>query len=90
VQDVKLSLKSTAFAAAVLWGGAVLMVTSINMFRPGYGAEFLRMISSVYPGYQPIASVREVLIGTSYALLDGAVAGLVFAWLYNLCACKKK
>ncbi len=90
MQDAKLSLKSTAFASAILWGGAVLMVALINKFNAGYGAEFLKMVSSVYPGYQPLPSAKEILTGTVYALFDGAVAGFVFAWLYNLCACRKK
>jgi hypothetical protein len=28
--------------------------------------------------------LSSVIIGTLYALLDGAIAGLVFAWLYNM------
>jgi len=36
-----------------------------------------------------IPAVGSVIIGTLYALLDGAIGGLVFAWLYNLCASRK-
>ena len=48
----------------------------------------LDVIASIYPGYHPTASFAQVLIGTLYGLLDGAVGGALFAWLYNLWADK--
>jgi len=29
------------------------------------------------------ASLGQVIVGALYAVADGAVCGLVFAWLYN-------
>ena len=46
----------------------------------------LDMMASVYPGYQATASFGQVLIGTLYGVVDGAVIGAIFAWLYNVCA----
>ena len=43
-------------------------------------------MASLYPGYRATASLGQVIIGTVYGVLDGAVAGAVFAWLYNFCA----
>ncbi len=43
-------------------------------------------MSSIYPGYRAMASFGNVIVGTLYALLDAAIAGAVFAWLYNMFA----
>jgi len=81
---VKVSLKAIAIAAGVLWGCAILFLGLINLVSPSYGLSFLQAISSVYPGFHVSRTIGDVLTGTVYALIDGAIAGLVFGWLYNL------
>ena len=49
----------------------------------GYGQGLLDVMASVYPGYAATPSFGQVIIGTLYGMLDGAVVGAVFAWLYN-------
>ncbi len=44
------------------------------------------MMANVYPGFQGGRDATDVMVGTGYALLDGAVGGLVFASLYNAIA----
>ena len=84
---MKLDVKSTAVALAVVWGGWAIFLTGVaNLIWPDYGQVFLEMIASVYPGYQATASFGQVLIGTLYGAVDGAAIGAVFAWLYNFCA----
>jgi hypothetical protein len=80
---MRLSLKAIALAGAIVWGGAILLVGLINLAWPGYGLNFLQMTSSVYPGFHASHTMRSVLMGTLDGLVDGAVAGLLFAWLYN-------
>jgi hypothetical protein len=75
-----------AVTAALLWGGCMFLVGLINLVAPAYGVDFLRMMSSVYPGFHPSHNVGEWLIGTVYGLLDGAIAGWLFAWIYNAMA----
>ena len=41
------------------------------------------MTSSVYPWFHASRSVGNVIIGTVDRLIDGAIAGLIFALLYN-------
>lgn len=81
-------LNVTAFAATagLLWGGAMLAVAIANLIWPGYGRAFLELAASVYPGYRAGAGVASVVTGALYALVDGAIGGAAFAWLYNLCA----
>lgn len=81
-----LSTRALALAFALLWGGCLLVVGLVNLAVPTYGIEFLRGMSSVYPGYHASRSLVQVLIGTGYGLIDGGVGGLIFGWLYNLLA----
>ena len=83
---MRLSVKALAITSAVLWGGCILLVGLINLAVPSYGANFLQWISSVYPGFYALRTFLDVCVGTGYGLVDGALAGLVFGWLYNLFA----
>lgn len=77
-------LHLTAFALTVglFWGGAILLVALANAIWPTYGEAFLQLVASLYPGYHPLASVREILIGSAYGFVDGAISGWLFGWLY--------
>ena len=78
------SLKAMALSAALLWGGAMLFVGLVHLAVPSYGGEFLRTMSSVYPGADTAPNFGRVLLGTFYGLVDGAVAGLLVGWLYHI------
>jgi hypothetical protein len=80
---MKLSISGLTITAAILWGGAVLLCGIANLIWPSYGVAFLQLAASIYPGYHATRSLGSVIVGTGYAILDGAVAGLVFGWLYN-------
>ena len=80
---MRLSVKACAVASGVLWGGGVLMCGIINLAVPTYGRGFLKMLRSLYPGFHFSRTVPDVLVGTGYALLDGATTGALFAVLYN-------
>lgn len=80
---MKFDVKALAFAGAILWGGAVLIVALINLAWAGYGHGFLEMLSSWYPGYTAARNIGEVLIVTIYAIADGLFGGAIFGWLYN-------
>jgi hypothetical protein len=70
----------------LLTGGSILFFGLINLAFPSYGTEFLKLASSVYPGYHASHEFIDVLVGTGYGLVDGAIAGLLLGWLYNLVA----
>jgi hypothetical protein len=80
---MKLSVMAVTYTAAILWGGCFLLVAVANLLWPPYGAAFLELMSSVYPGYKAAASFGNVIVGTLYAILDGAIGGALFAWIYN-------
>lgn len=83
---MKLSVKGLALAIGLLWAGCVFCVGIVNLIVPSYGAGFLQVISSIYPGYHNSRSFLDVLVGTGYAVVDGGIGGLVIAWLYNIFA----
>jgi hypothetical protein len=80
---MKLSVKSLAIVAALLWGGCVLFSGLLNLVALSYGNAFLQCVSSIYPGFHNSRHFLHVLVGTGYALCDGAVGGALFGWLYN-------
>jgi len=81
---MKLSVKGLAITAAILWGGAMLIMGSVNMMFPGYATNFLEVIGSVYPGYDPSTGISSIIIGSLYGVVDAGIGGAIFAWLYNL------
>ena len=85
---MKLSIRSLTITAAILWGGSVFCVGVANMIWPTYGVAFLQLVASLYPGYQVTGSFGSVIVGALYGVLDGAVGGLVFGWIYNCFAGK--
>ena len=86
---MKLNIKALCFASGILWATAILILGVANMIWPPYGGAFLQIIASIYPGYHAVASVGSVIVGALYALVDGAIAGLLFGWLYNIFSSKK-
>ena len=81
---MKFSVKGMALTLGLVWGGLAMFLTGLaNLIWSGYGQSFLEVMASVYPGYHATASFGQVIVGTLYGIVDGAVAGAVFAWVYN-------
>jgi hypothetical protein len=87
---MKLSVKGLAITLGLVWGVlGMLLVGLCNLIWPSYGVAFLEVMASLYPGYplypgyHATASFGQVIVGTMYGVVDGAVAGAVFAWVYN-------
>ena len=81
---MKLNVKAAAIALALVWGILAMFLTGLlNLIWPGYGRDFLDVMASVYPGYSATGGFGNLIVGTIYGLADGAIAGAVYAWLYN-------
>jgi hypothetical protein len=85
---MKLSVRGLAISSGLMWGGAVLCLGIIHLATRSYGSSFLEGISSIYPGFHGARSLGDAFVGGAYALIDGALGGLFFAWLYNQAAGK--
>jgi len=55
---IRLSAKAVAIVSAIVWGASILLVGLINLAAPAYGVNFLRGLSSVYPGFHASRRVR--------------------------------
>lgn len=80
---MKLSVKGLTIAGAIAFALGMLVVGILNIVGPGYFGGFLKVMASVYPGYKASGTCIDVIVGTLYALVDGAICGFVFSLLYN-------
>lgn len=83
---MRFNIIALAITTGLFWGAAILLVSLANLIWPGYGVALLDIAASVYPGYEVGTGIGSVIVGSLYALVDGAVAGGIFAWLYNFVA----
>jgi hypothetical protein len=86
---MRLNITAMSMAFGLMWGVCMLIVGAANLIWPGYGLALLQLCASIYPGYHPGTGMGSVITGTVYALVDGAIGGAVFGWLYNLFAGRK-
>jgi len=80
---MKLSLKAMIIAGALFKAVVFLFISLMNLVLRPYGGAYLAMLSSLYPGYDPVSVPIALVVGTLYSLLAGGFAGLLFGWLYN-------
>ncbi|MCH7766810.1 MAG: hypothetical protein IH916_09670 [Acidobacteria bacterium] len=81
---MKLDVKALALTGGLIWGILAMFLSGVaNLIWSGYAQGFLDVMASVYPGYNATASFGQVIIGTLYGVVDGAIAGALFAWVYN-------
>jgi hypothetical protein len=83
---MKLSLKSMIMAGALFEAVVFLFISLLNLVLRPYGGAYLALLTSLYPGYDPLSIPLGIIVGTLYSLIAGALAGLLFGWLYNLFA----
>jgi hypothetical protein len=83
---MKLSIKAMIFAGALLKAVTFLFISLMNLVLRPYGGAYLAMLTSLYPGYDPVNVPIAVIVGLLYSLLAGALAGLLFGSFYNFFA----
>jgi len=81
---MRFNVIALTITTGVIWGLSVLITGLTNLIWPPYGQAFLELAASIYPGYHASADIGQIIVGTLYGLVDGAVGGFVFAWIYNL------
>ena len=83
---MKLSLKGMIIAGALFKAVVFLFISLMNLILRPYGGAYLAILSSLYPGYDPVSVPIALVVGSLYSLLAGALAGLLFGCLYNFFA----
>jgi hypothetical protein len=81
---MRLNLKAITLTAGIIWALAIFLTGIMNIIWTGYGNVFLKVAASLYPGFNAKGSLGDVIIGTLYALVDGAACGFAFGLVYNL------
>ena len=82
---MKLNVKAFSAACALIWGLGLFLITWWIILFDGVTHE-MTFIGRIYRGYciSPMGSV----IGLLWAIVDGAIGGVIFAWLYNWIAAR--
>ena len=78
----KLNAKALALAIGITWALGLLLLGGLGSF--GWGTAAIQTIGSVYLGYCP--TLTGSIIGAAWGLVDGVIAGLLIAVLYNVLA----
>ena len=77
---MKLNVTAFAVTCGLVWGLGVFCLTWWIIMFEGATHE-VPFLGQLYRGYN--ISPEGSFIGLVWALLDGAVGGAIFAWLYN-------
>ena len=79
---MRLRIVPVALAFGLTWGIGVMLLGWVSGI--GWGGRLVGVLSSVYVGYA--STFLGGLIGGAWAFVDGFVAGLLLAFLYNVFA----
>lgn len=85
---MKLNVKAFMLTFGIFWALVVFLPGLGGLIWKGYGSAWSQLFASLYPGYQASGSFGDLIVGALYALVDGAVSGLIFVSIYNLLAGK--
>ena len=81
----RLNVRALAIAGGVVWALAMLFIGWTSWLFD-WGTGFVSLMSSIYLGFKP--TFAGAVIGALWALIDGALAGALIAWVYNKAAGK--
>lgn len=76
----KLDVKAFGLAFGIICGAGMFVLGILSM-RLSWGTKIVDIISSVYLGYK--STFSGSLIGAVWGFVDGAIGGVLIAWLYN-------
>lgn len=79
---MQLSVKGLALACGITYALAMLAGGLMAIVWPDWGARFMGLAGSLYPGVGGVG-LGATIVAALYALVDGAIGGAIFAWLYN-------
>ena len=78
----KLQPVPLGLAVGILWAVSVFILGLTAMGN--WGGGIVAALGTLYIGYGP--SIVGAIIGAIWAFVDGLVAGVIVAWLYNMLA----
>ncbi len=78
----KLNVKALAIALGSSWALCMLLTGWASIF--GWSAKFVEVMGSIYIGFEP--TLLGGIVGAIWGFVDGAIAGLLIAIIYNAAA----
>ena len=82
-----LNVVNFGVALGCTWAIGILILGWIGWLS-GWGILMIRVMGSVYLGFH--ATFWGTIIGAVWAFVDGFIAGIILAAIYNSCTCSKK
>ncbi len=76
----KLDVRAFGLMLGCIWSAGVLVLGVVSMLS-NWGTRIVKLFSTVYIGYK--ATLWGSLIGAAWGFIDGAISGMVIAWVYN-------
>ena len=76
----KLNLKALGLTFGIVWASGIFLVGLASIFT-NWGLDFVALMGSMYIGYTNTFS--GIFIGTIRGFCDGAICGVLIAWIYN-------
>ena len=77
---MQLNIKAFSFASGIFWGLGLFVGTWWLILLEGVTND-RTFIGRIYPGFS--LSPGGSVMGLLWGLVDGAICGAIFAWLYN-------
>ncbi len=77
---LKLDTRALGLTLGIIWGACVLIMGLTTIYL-NFGAAFVGLLSTLYPGYKP--TILGSVIGGIYGFIDAGIGGVILAWLYN-------
>ena len=81
---MRINVIAFSITAGLFWGSSIIITGLANLIWPPYGQAFLELAASIYPGYHAEPTIGQIITGAVYGIVDGAIAGFLFGWIYNL------
>jgi len=77
---MNLNIKAMSIAFGLVWGISIFVITWCIILLEG-SSDTATFIGKFYIGYSltPVGS----LIGLMWGIIDGAIGGVMFGWIYN-------
>ncbi len=83
----KFDVRAFGLACGIVWAAGVCALGIFSFFLD-WGRIMVAVLASLYPGYS--SALPGIIAGTLWAFVDGALFGVLFAWLYNKIARKEQ
>jgi len=77
---VKLDVGVFGIAFGCIWGLCILILGLISKVT-NKGCHIINLFSKVYVGYG--TTLLGSIIGAVWGFIDGAISGMLIAWVYN-------